>query len=112
MGSRIREAAPRHRRWRAAESVPLTAFGFDSVIELASACVLIWRLNIDLRHGQAFSKRAEQTASKIGGGLLFALAAYIVVGAVWSLWTRHVEAFSPLGIDRRGVRAPIGAINY
>jgi len=74
-------------------SLTLMAFGIDSVIELASAAVLIWRLTIELRHGQAFSERAERTASRIGGALLFALAAYIVVGAVWSLWTRHGEAF-------------------
>ena len=82
----------------AAGSLTLTAFGLDSVIELASACVLIWRLNVELRHGQAFSERSEHLASKIGGGLLFGLAAYIVAGAVWSLWTRHGEAFSLPGL--------------
>lgn len=82
----------------AAGSLTLTAFGLDSVIELGSACVLIWRLSVELRHGQAFSARAEQTASMIGGGLLFALAAYIVMGAVWSLWTRHGDAFSFPGL--------------
>lgn len=64
-----------------AGSLTLIAFGLDSVIELASAGVLIWRLSIELKHGQAFSERAEHTARKIGGGLLFALAAYIVAGA-------------------------------
>ncbi len=78
----------------AAGSLTLMAFGLDSVIELASAGVLIWRLTVELRHGQAFSERAEQTASRIGGALLFGLAAYIVAGAAWSLWTRHGEAFS------------------
>jgi divalent metal cation (Fe/Co/Zn/Cd) transporter len=29
---------------------------------------------------------------------LFVLAAYIVVGAVWSLWARHAEAFSLSGL--------------
>ncbi|KAF2991409.1 cation transporter (plasmid) [Methylocystis sp. MJC1] len=82
----------------AAGSLTLTAFGLDSVIELASACVLIWRLNVELRHGQAFSERSEHLASKIGGGLLFGLAAYIVAGAIWSLWTRHGEAFSLPGL--------------
>jgi len=38
----------------AAGSLVLTAFGLDSVIELASAGVLIWRLSIELRHGQTF----------------------------------------------------------
>lgn len=81
-----------------AGSLTLTAFGLDSVIELASACVLIWRLNVELRHGQGFSEHAERTASRIGGGLLFTLAAYIVAGAAWSLWTRHGEAFSIPGL--------------
>jgi divalent metal cation (Fe/Co/Zn/Cd) transporter len=79
----------------AAGSLTLTAFGLDSVIELASACVLIWRINVELRHGQAISGRAERIASKTGGGLLFALAAYIIVGAVWSLWTRHTARRFP-----------------
>src|SRR6516165_2168313 len=82
----------------AAQSITLLAFGIDSLIELASAGVLIWRLNVELRRGQAFSESAERTASKIGGALLFALAAYIVAGAVWSLWTRHGEAFSFPGL--------------
>lgn len=82
----------------AAGSLTLLAFGLDSVIELASAGVLIWRLNVELRHGQVFSERAERTASKMGGGLLFALAAYIIAGAAWSLWTRHGETFSIPGM--------------
>jgi divalent metal cation (Fe/Co/Zn/Cd) transporter len=82
----------------AAGSLTLTAVGLDSVIELASACVLIWRLNVQLWHDQAFSERAERTASKIGGGLLFPLAAYIVAGAIWSFWMRHGEAFSFPGL--------------
>ena len=36
----------------AAGSLTLMAFGLDSAIELASAGVLIWRLNVELRHGQ------------------------------------------------------------
>jgi divalent metal cation (Fe/Co/Zn/Cd) transporter len=74
------------------------AFGLDSAIELASAGVLIWRLNVELRHGQGFSERAERTATRIRAVLLFTLAAYIVAGAAWSLWTRHGEAFSLPGL--------------
>jgi len=81
----------------AAASLTLMAFGLDSAIELASAGVLIWRLNVELRHGQGFSDRAERTA-RIGAVLLFTLAAYIVAGAAWSLWTRHGEAFSLPGL--------------
>jgi hypothetical protein len=38
------------RRYRGGEHA-LTAFGLDSVIKLASPCVLIWRLDVELRHG-------------------------------------------------------------
>ena len=79
-------------------SLTLTAFGLDSVIELLSACVLIWRLTVELRQGQEFSERTERMASRISGVLLFALAIYIVVGAGWSFWTRQGEAFSLPGL--------------
>lgn len=82
----------------AARSLSLAAFGLDSVIELASAGVLIWRLTVELRHGQVFSEGAERVASRIGGTLLFGLAAFIVVGAAWSIAVRHGEAFSIAGL--------------
>ena len=77
-----------------AGSLALMAFGLDSVIELASAGVLIWRLSIELRHGQQFSERAERRASRIGGALLFALATYVTGAAIWSLATRSGQEFS------------------
>ena len=82
----------------AAGSITLLAFGIDSLIELASAVVLIWRLTVELRHGQSFAEFAERVASRIGGGLLFALAAYIVVAAGWSLWMRQGASFSWPGL--------------
>jgi divalent metal cation (Fe/Co/Zn/Cd) transporter len=78
----------------AAGSLVLVVFGLDSVIELASAGALVWRLMVELRRGQAFSESAERLASRIAGGLLFALAAYVTIAALWSLWTRQGEAFS------------------
>jgi divalent metal cation (Fe/Co/Zn/Cd) transporter len=81
-----------------ADSLVLIAFGLDSLIELASAAVLVWRLSVELRHGQRFSEYAERLASRIGGALLFALAAYVSVAAVWSLWTGKGEEFSWPGL--------------
>ena len=78
----------------AAGSLVLVAFGLDSVIELASAGVLMWRLSVELRHGQKFSEQAERIASRIGGALLFALAAYVTAAAVWQLSNRTGEEFS------------------
>jgi divalent metal cation (Fe/Co/Zn/Cd) transporter len=78
----------------AANSLILLAFGVDSVIELASAFVLLWRLTIELRHGQIFAEGAERTASRIGGGLLFVLAGYVVIAAAWKLWMQEGAEFS------------------
>ena len=76
----------------AAGSLTLMAFGLDSAIELASASVLIWRLNVELRHGQGFSERAERTASRIGAVLLFSL--------------RPTPSQEPPGVCGRGTEKP------
>ena len=78
-----------------AQSITLLAFGLDSVIELISAGILVWRLNVELR------------ASKIGGGLLFALATYIMITAAWSLWTQRAQEFSMAGLLIALVAIPI-----
>jgi divalent metal cation (Fe/Co/Zn/Cd) transporter len=77
-----------------AGSLVLLAFGLDSVIELASAGVLMWRLSVELRHGQVFSEHAERMASRIGGALLFLLASYVTAAAAWHLWKGSGEEFS------------------
>jgi divalent metal cation (Fe/Co/Zn/Cd) transporter len=89
-----------------AGSVTLTAFGLDSVIELVSAGVLIWRLTDELRRGEEFSQRAERIASRSGGVLLFVLAAYIVMAAAWSLWAQHGGEFSVPGLIVAGLAMP------
>jgi divalent metal cation (Fe/Co/Zn/Cd) transporter len=75
-------------------SVVLLAFGLDSVIELISAGVLVWRLAIERRHPQFDFENAERIAGRIGGALLFALAGYVVIAAGWGLWTHHRPEFS------------------
>jgi divalent metal cation (Fe/Co/Zn/Cd) transporter len=77
-----------------AGSLVVLAFGLDSLIELVSAGVLMWRLSTELRYGQRFSERAEHIASRIGGTLLFLLAAYVIVAAAWRLWHGTGEEFS------------------
>jgi divalent metal cation (Fe/Co/Zn/Cd) transporter len=77
-----------------ANSVALLAFGIDSLIELASAGVLLWRLTVEVRRGQEFGEAAESAASRIAGALLLALAAYVVGAAGWMLWTRTGATFS------------------
>jgi len=46
----------------AAGSLVLLAFGLDSVIELASAGVLMWRLSVEIHYGQVSSELAASAA--------------------------------------------------
>ncbi len=64
--------------WRA-RSPALAAFGGDSTLELLSAVVVLWRFRTYA------SERAEQVAARIAGGLLFALAACVVLASAMSL---------------------------
>jgi divalent metal cation (Fe/Co/Zn/Cd) transporter len=77
------------------------------VIELASAGVLIWRLSTEMRFGREVSEGAERIARRIAGGLLFALAAYVVGAAGWSLWRGEGEAFSWPGLAVALLSIPI-----
>lgn len=90
-----------------AGSVSLLAFGIDSIIELASAGVLLWRLTVELRRGRAFAEGAERTASRIAGSLLFALAVYVAASVAWKLWTRTGETFSWPGLVVTALAMPI-----
>ena len=65
--------------WRA-RSPALLAFGGDSAIELFSAMVVLWRFRVTAAHGDV-----ERRAARVGGALLFALAAYIAITSVASL---------------------------
>ncbi len=89
-----------------AGSVSLMAFGIDSVIELASAGVLIWRLTVELRRGEAFAEGAERMASRAAGFLLLALAAYVVLAAAWKFGMRTGSAFSWPGLIVAGLAIP------
>jgi divalent metal cation (Fe/Co/Zn/Cd) transporter len=90
-----------------ANSLTLLAFGIDSLIELASAGVLVWRLTVELRHGQTVAENAERRAARIGGALLFALAAYVVGGAGWKLWMQEGAEFSLPGLIVTVLAMPI-----
>ncbi len=98
LGWMVVEAAVAIGAGLAAGSLTLTAFGLDSVIELGSASVLIWRLSVELRRGGAFPEAIEHRASRIAGALLFALAVYVVVAAAWGFWNRQGGGFSLPGL--------------
>lgn len=90
-----------------ARSLSLIAFGADRVIELISAGVLLWRLNVELRHGAEFPESVEQRAGRMSGALLFVLAAYVVVSAVYGLWRRGYQEFSTPGLAITVLAIPV-----
>lgn len=91
----------------AAHSLSLTAFGADSLIELASAGVLVWRLRVELIRGAEFPESIERRASRIGGALLLGLAAYVVVSAIHGLLMRKSQEFSTPGLVLAVVAVPV-----
>ena len=91
----------------AANSLSLIAFGGDSLIELASAVVLLWRLDAEMRQGAEFPETVEQRASRIGGALLFALAAYVVESAAYGLWMQEGQEFSTPGLVLAVLAIPV-----
>jgi divalent metal cation (Fe/Co/Zn/Cd) transporter len=94
----------------AARSLTLIAFGADSVIELLSACLLLWRLRVELRERENFSEATERTAGRAGAALLCALSLYVVASAAWSLWRRTGQEFSALGLVLALMAIPIMAV--
>ncbi|MHB8646419.1 MAG: cation transporter [Thermomicrobiales bacterium] len=66
-----------------ARSVLLTAFGFDSVIELITGGILLWRLATEARGGAlARIERAENRAAWVVGVGLIVLCLYVLISAV------------------------------
>lgn len=83
----------------AAQSVLLTAFGLDSVIELVTGGTLLWRLATEARGGSLeHVERAENRAAWVTGVALLLLCIYVVATAALSLLTRTHAESSLIGI--------------
>ena len=83
----------------AAGSVLLAAFGIDSLIEIVSSVVLLWRLQVESRGGNLERvEQAEKTATRIVAILLALLSIYVLVTAVSGLLSQSRPESSPLGI--------------
>jgi divalent metal cation (Fe/Co/Zn/Cd) transporter len=78
--------------WRA-HSPALLAFGGDSAIELVSALVVYWRFQF-----YSTEMKAEKFATRIAGGLLFALAAYVLLASGAALLGKREARPSLAGI--------------
>ncbi len=73
-----------------AGSIALVGFGFDSIIEVSSGAIILWRL--------VSGEHREKLALKLVGISLFALAAYVGFDAVKSLVFRESPETSYIGI--------------
>jgi divalent metal cation (Fe/Co/Zn/Cd) transporter len=84
----------------AARSIALIGFGADSVIELVSAGVVLWRLRLEPVEAVATTprERAERQASRVVGWSLLLLAVYIAGRSAYNLWTQDASDSSPVGI--------------
>jgi divalent metal cation (Fe/Co/Zn/Cd) transporter len=72
----------------ASKSLLLEAFGIDSVIELFSGAVLLWRLRVEAS-GNASAERAEEVehrASRYVGYSLYVLVVYVVLNSGYGLF--------------------------
>jgi divalent metal cation (Fe/Co/Zn/Cd) transporter len=82
-----------------AHSVALTAFGFDSFIELFSAAVVLRRvLERSVYEERGSLTAGERTASKLVGWALYILIGYIVLSAIVGIGLGLHAETSPVGI--------------
>ena len=80
-----------------AGSIALVGFGLDSIVEVCSALVIVWRLS---RQGadQAANERAERRAVRLIALSFFAIGVYVTVDAMLKL----------LGIDEHPEHSAVG----
>jgi len=93
-----------------AHSVALTAFGFDSFIELFSAAVVLRRV-LERTASEERGSRApsERTASRLVGWALYLLIAYILISATAGFLFQLRPEASPVGIGITLASIPIMA---
>ena len=73
-----------------AGSIALVGFGVDSVIEVSSGAIILWRL--------AAGEKREKLALRFVGISFVALAAYVAFDAAKSLWLREPPETTYIGI--------------
>src|SRR5262249_44514360 len=81
----------------AAGSIALIGFGLDSVVEVSSALVIVWRLSRPRGDAEA-GERAGRRAVRLIAGTLFLIAAYVAYDSLGRL----------LGLGDEPARSPLG----
>jgi divalent metal cation (Fe/Co/Zn/Cd) transporter len=79
-----------------AGSIALVGFGVDSVIEMSSGAILLWRLVSD--RDEESRERIEARALQLVGASLLALAAYVAIEAAKTLIEGEAPHTSYIGI--------------
>lgn len=79
-----------------AGSVALVGFGFDSLIEVTSGAVLLWRLHADVDEGRR--ERVETISLRLVGVCFVVLALYVSYDSIKSLLRREAPDESLIGI--------------
>ena len=79
-----------------AGSIALVGFGFDSLIEVTSGSILLWRLLADV--DEARRERIEAISLRLVGVCFVVLAIYVTYDSVKSLIRREVPEESVVGI--------------
>lgn len=78
-----------------AGSIALVGFGVDSIIEVSSGAIILWRL--------ASGEHREKLALKLVGVSFLALAAYVAFEAAKSLWFCEAPETTYIGIAIAGL---------
>lgn len=79
-----------------AGSIALVGFGFDSLIEVTSGSVLLWRLHADVNEQRR--EQVEAISLRIVGALFVLLALYVTYDSVKSLIRHETPEESVVGI--------------
>lgn len=81
-----------------AGSVALVGFGLDSVIEVSSGVIMLWRLGNSSEQDHLSRERSERLALRLIGISFLALATYVAADACFTLVARHAPERSIPGI--------------
>lgn len=79
-----------------AGSIALVGFGFDSLIEVISGAVLLWRLHVDV--DEMRRERVEAISLRLVGVCFIVLALYVSYDSIKSLLRREAPDESLIGI--------------
>src|SRR3954468_15593060 len=81
-----------------AGSVALVGFGLDSIIEVSSGAVMLWRLGTAAERDHLSRARSERLALRLIGVSFLTLATYVTADAIFTLVSRHAPKHSVPGI--------------